>query len=71
MATAERTVKMEEEQEVRAPTIDPRQNLLQDGEHQEVLPEEPLGQYRLEETVVSTTSPSSCPDVLCVCWKLW
>lgn len=37
MATVERTARMEEEQEVRAPTGDPSLILLQDGEHQEVL----------------------------------
>lgn len=52
MATAERTVRMEEEQEVRAPTGDPSLTLLQDGGHQEVLQEEQLGQDRLEETAV-------------------
>lgn len=47
MATAERTAKMEEEQEVRAPAGDPRLTLLQEGLHQEVLQEEPLAQDSL------------------------
>lgn len=55
MATAERTARMEEEQEVRAPPGDPSPTLLQDGERQEVLLEEPRGQDRVEDTAVSKT----------------
>lgn len=54
MATAARTARMEEEQEVRAPPGDPSPT-LQVGEHQEVLQEEPLGQDRVEDTAVSKT----------------
>lgn len=53
MATVEKTVRMEEEQEVRAPTGGPSLTLLQGGEHQEVLQEEPLGRDRPEEIAVS------------------
>lgn len=55
MATAERTARMEEEQGVRAPPGDHSPTLLQDGERQEVLQEEPLGQDRVEDTAVSKT----------------
>lgn len=55
MATVERTVRMVEEQEVRAPPGDPSPTLLQDRERQEVLQEEPLGQDRVEETAVGKT----------------
>lgn len=44
---------MEEEQEVRAPPGDPSPTLVQGGEHQEFLLEEPPGQDRVEDTVVS------------------
>lgn len=65
MATVEKTVRMEVEQEVRALTGGPSLTLLLGGEHQEVPQEEPLGQDWLEETAVSKiflTSPSSCPN---------
>lgn len=55
MATVERTVRMEEEPEVRAPHGGPSLTQLQVVEHKEVLQEEPLCQDRAEETEDEST----------------